>query len=531
MLIVDAETGGIVDANEAAKRLFELPESLDGLNLADCLSFSVDQLKGMLDDAANTGHLDFSDHHAPSRAGRREMQLQGGTVQYGADRRLFLIAHERTADQTDSPAASLDALTGLPNKALLQDRLQQALARARRSKEHFAVLFVDLDNFKAINETHAHFVGDQLLKAFADRLRGFVRATDTVARFGDDKFVVLVTELQDVAHSAILAQKILRSLTTPFDIKGGELRVTASIGISLYHAALTKPDDYLERSDAALSVAKREGRNTYRFHTETLDDLFRTEVAIGTDLHHALDDEELTIQYQPQIDLRTNRVVGLEALARWSHHRRGRVAPAEFIGVAERTNLIVPLGIWVLRQACLQARMWLDQGLLPDVMAINLSPLQFKDQQLVADVRGALGESGVPPERIELEITESVVMESMGGYHATLARLRSDGIRFAIDDFGTGYSSLKYLRSFPADKLKVAQEFVSGVPEDRNDTAIVRATIDLAKDMEMTVIAKGAETAAQVEFLRALRCDQVQGYYFSEPLDPDQATAFLKASK
>ena len=307
--------------------------------------------------------------------------------------------------------------------------------------------------------------------------------------------------------------------------------MTASIGISLYHAALTMPDDYLERSDTALFVAKREGRNTYRFHTETLDDLFRAEVAIGTDLRHALDDEELTIQYQPQIDLRTNRVVGLEALARWSHHRRGRVAPTEFIGVAERTNLIVPLGIWVLRQACLQARVWLDEGLLPDVLAINLSPLQFKDQQLVADVRGALGESGVPAERIELEITESVVMESMGGYHATLARLRSDGIRFAIDDFGTGFSSLKYLRSFPADKLKVAQEFVSGVPEDRNDTAIVRATIDLAKDMEMTVIAEGAETAAQVEFLRALRCDQVQGYYFSEPLDPDQATTFLKERK
>ena len=188
----------------------------------------------------------------------------------------------------------------------------------------------------------------------------------------------------------------------------------------------------IDRSDAALSVAKQEGRNTYRFHTETLDDLFRTEVDIGTDLHHALDDEELTIQYQPQIDLRTNRVVGLEALARWSHHRRGQVTSSEFIGVAERT-LIRLLGIWVLRQVCLQARIWLDQGLLPDVMAINLSPLQFKDQQLVADVRW-LGESGVPPERIEIEITEGVVMESMGGYHATLARLRSDGIRFAIDD-------------------------------------------------------------------------------------------------
>jgi len=531
MLIVDAETGGIVDANAAAKRLFELPDAFGAMTLADCLSISVAQLERILEDTAKTGHLDFCDHQAPSKRGRREIQLQGGAVQFGLQQRLFLIAHERTADEIGSQATSLDPLTGLPNQPLLRDRLQQALARARRSKEQFAVLFLDLDHFKTINETHAHVVGDHLLKAFAERLRGFVRATDTVARFGHDRFVVLVTELQDAAHSAILAQKILRSLATPFEIEGLELRVTASIGISLSHPDLTQPDDYLDRSGAALSVAKREGRNTYRFHTETLDDLFRTEVAIGTDLHHALDDEELTIQYQPQIDLRTNRVVGLEALARWSHPRRGEVAPTEFIGVAERTNLIVPLGIWVLRQACLQARVWLDQGLLPDVMAINLSPLQFKDEQLVAHIRGALGESGVPPERIELEITESVVMESMGGYHATLARLRSDGIRFAIDDFGTGYSSLKYLRSFPAHKLKVAQEFVSGVPEDRNDTAIVRATIDLAKDMEMTVIAEGAETAAQVEFLRALRCDQVQGYYFSQPLDPDQTTAFLKERK
>ena len=356
MLIVDAATGGIVDANAAATRLFELPDEFHSLTLADCLSASVEQLERILEDAAKTGHLDFCDHHAPPKTDRREIQLQGGAAQYGDQQRLFLIAHECTADEVGSQAASLDALTGLPNQALLRDRLQQALACARRSKEQFAVLFLDLDHFKTINEAHEHFAGDQLLKAFADRLRGFVRATDTVARFGDDKFVVLVTALQDAAHSAIPSQKILRFLATPFDIQGAEMRVTASIGISLYHSNLTTPDDYLERSDAALSVAKRKDRNTYRFDTETLDGLFRTEVAIGTDLHHALDDDKLTIEYQPQIDLWTNRVVGLEALARWSHHRRCEVAPAEFIGVAERRNLIVPLGIWVLRQACLQAR-------------------------------------------------------------------------------------------------------------------------------------------------------------------------------
>ena len=534
ILILEAETGRIVDANAAAIRLFDLPSEYGDLNLSAYLSLTPDQFYDTLREAERLGYLEFRDHHAPSATGRRELRLQGGLLRWREHRCVFVIAHESTGLEMGVYAdedAPLDPLTGLPNKALFRDRLEQALARARRSKESFAVLFLDLDHFKDVNDTFGHLAGDELLKAFAERLRGFVRATDTVARFGGDEFVVLVTGLQDASHSAILAQKILRSLSTPFQLDGHKVSVTTSIGISLYHADLDRADDYLERADRALYVAKEEGRNTYRFHTETLDELFRSEVAIGTDLHHALDDEELTIEYQPQIDLRTNRVVGLEALARWKHVRRGQVPPAEFIAVAERTNLIVPLGNWILHQACAQARKWLDQGLLPDVLAINLSPLQFKDQELVANVRSALGESGVPAERIELEITENVVMESMGGYHATLARLRSDGIRFAIDDFGTGYSSLKYLRSFPAHKLKIAQEFVSGVPEDRNDTAIVRATIDLAKDMEMTVIAEGAETAAQVEFLRALRCDQVQGFYFSRPLTPADATDFLKANK
>ena len=246
MLIIDTVTGSIVDANAAATRLFELPDAFGSMTLADCLSVSVEQLERILEDAAKTGHFDFSDHHAPSKVGRREIQLQGGAVQYGTQPRWFLIAHEHTADEPDDQVTSLDPLTGLPNKALLRDRLQQAVAHARRSKEQFAVLFLDLDHFKAINETHAHFVGDQLLEAFADRPRGLVRATDTVARFGDDKFVVLVTELQDAAHATILAQKILRSLANPFKIRGLELRVTASMGISLHHAALTKPDDYLE---------------------------------------------------------------------------------------------------------------------------------------------------------------------------------------------------------------------------------------------------------------------------------------------
>ncbi|MGB0554510.1 MAG: putative bifunctional diguanylate cyclase/phosphodiesterase, partial [Alphaproteobacteria bacterium] len=485
MLILEVETGRIVDANAAAMRLFDLPAEYGDLTFSACLSLTQDQFHDMMREAERLGYLEFRDHHAPSATGHREMRLQGGLLRWRERGCVFVIAHDLSEMEMGAHAdedAPLDPLTGLPNKALFRDRLEQALARARRSKENFAVLFLDLDHFKDVNDTFGHLAGDALLKAFAERLRGFVRATDTVARFGGDEFVVLVTGLHDASHSAILAQKILRSMAPPLQLDGHEVSVTTSIGISLYHAELDQADDYLERADRALYVAKEEGRNTYCFHTETLDELFRSEVAIGTDLHHALDDEELTIEYQPQIDLRTNRIVGLEALARWKHVRRGQVPPTEFIAVAERTNLIVPLGNWVLHQACAQARIWLDQGLLPDIMAINLSPLQFKDQELVANVRSALVESGVPAERIELEITESIVMESMGGYHATLARLRSDGVRFAIDDFGTGYSSLKYLRSFPAHKLKIAQEFVSGVPEDRNDTAIVRATIDLAKD-------------------------------------------------
>ncbi len=534
MLIVDAGTTAILEANAATARLLAFSSGDLPVPLSSVLSLSHENLVSVLENAVRSGHLEFRDHHAPSAAGERSLEFQGGALEWRGERRLLLIAHDLSGLTDISPLAddaTLDPLTRLPNKALFRDRLEQALARARRADEHFAVLFLDLDHFKDVNDTFGHLVGDALLRAFADRLRDFVRATDTVARFGGDEFVVLVTGLQDAAHSAILAQKILRSLATPFQVEGHEIRISTSIGISLYHPELTSPENYLDRADRALYVAKDEGRNTYRFHTETLDELFRSEVAIGTDLHHALEDEALTLHYQPQIDLTTGQIVGVEALARWSHARRGVVPPAEFIPVAERTNLILPLGNWVLHQACRQARIWLDLGLLPDIMAINLSPLQFKDQDLVARVRSALGENGVPAERIEFEITENVVMESLGGSHATLARLRADGIRFAIDDFGTGYSALKYLRSFPAHKLKVAQEFVAGIPGDRNDTAIVRATIDLAKGMDMTVIAEGAETEDQIDLLRRLGCDQVQGYFHSRPLDAEAATAFLKAHR
>ncbi len=526
LLIVGIESSRIITANAAAERL--LPNCRPEAPLSDWLSLSVEDTADLLRRSLADGYLDFRDHHAPVPAGRRKLHLHGGGIDW-ADRNCFLIMVQEVTAPEVPDTAPRDLLTGLPNRALFRDRLEQALARAGRADEQFAVLYLDLDRFEDVDRSLGREVANALLCLFAERLRSFVRATDTVARFGGDEFGVLVTGLQDPAHSAILAQKVLRFLASPFSIGGEEVRVTASIGVSLFHGELNEADDYLDRAKRALRTAKQEGRNTYRFHTETLDELLRSEVAIGTDLHHALEEEELTVVYQPQIDIVTNQIVGLEALARWSHHRRGQVPPTEFISVAERTNLIVPLGNWVFHQACMQARAWLDEGLLPDVMAVNLSPLQFKDADLVAHVRSALGESGVPAERIELEITENIVMEAMGGYHATLARLRSDGIRFAIDDFGTGYSSLKYLRSFPAHKLKIAQEFLTGVPEDRNDTAIVRATIDLAKDMDLTVIAEGAEKAAQVEFLRALRCDQVQGYYFSRPLSPADATAFLKA--
>lgn len=533
MLIVEADDGRIVDANPAACRFYGYAcTAIRGLHIADLSTRPAGAALSALRHAEDDGHQPFEDAHRLSNGEVRDVVVQGSGIDAGGRRLLLAIVREGAATEDGPrPAAlltHLDSLTRLPNKALFIDRLEQSLARARRADEQFAVLFLDLDHFKDVNDTFGHLFGDELLKAFADRLRSFVRATDTVARFGGDEFVLLLTGLQDMTHSAILAQKILRSLATPFEIDGREIRISTSIGISLYHPELTRAEDYIDRADRALYLAKDEGRNTYRFHTETLDALFRVEVALGTDLHHAIERKELHLQYQPQIDLASNRIIGLEALVRWHHERRGNVRPAEFIPVAERTNQIVPLGAWVLRAACRQAHLWLEAGLLPPRIAVNLSPLQFKDAGLVGAIHDVLEETGVPADRLELEITESVIMDSLEDHHATLARLREAGIRFSIDDFGTGYSSLKHLRSFPAYKLKIAQEFIAGVPDDRNDTAIVRATIDLAHDMDLTVIAEGVETAEQAAFLRQLGCHQVQGYLFGRPLDADVATAFLK---
>lgn len=417
MVIIDPAVAAIVSVNAAAARLFDQSGAFDAIPLDPILSIPREDLLELLCQASEAGVLELRDRHAPYRDGRRELEFHGGALDWNGKRCLFATVHDPSETHMangSGDGASLDALTRIPNRELFCDRLAQTLARARRADERFAVLVLGLDRFGGVNEMFGHATGDELLRVFAERMRGFVRETDTVARLGSDQFVVLVTGLQDAAHSVILAQKILRSLANAFEVAGQEIRVTASIGIALYHPDLPSPEDYVDRACRAMDVAKEEGRNTYRLHTETLDELFRSEVAIGTDLHHALEDEDLEVYFQPQVDLRTNQVVGLEALARWSHPRRGAVEPTEFIPVAERTNLIIPLGNWILQAACRQARIWPDDGLLPETLAINLSPLQFKDQSLVAQVRSALGDYGVPPERIELEITESVVMESMG---------------------------------------------------------------------------------------------------------------------
>jgi diguanylate cyclase (GGDEF)-like protein len=423
---------------------------------------------------------------------------------------------------------NFDPVTELPGRALLEDRMRQAMARSARESENFAVLLIDLDRFGTLDETFEDAKGDELLRQFGARLTEYLRETDTVARFGTDEFAILQTDLRDPTHVATLAQKLLDSLSRPFTVGGHDVHTSASIGIAVHDPGVDDVDTLLDRAAQALLQAQEEGGNTYRFHTAARDATARAQVQLSAELHHAIEREDLVLHYQPQIEIESGRTVGLEALVRWEHRERGLIQPDEFIPVAEASGLIVPLGDWALRQACHQARTWLDDGVLPELMAVNVSALQFKDQSLVEQVMDTLAESGLPAERLEIELTESIVMDSMAGYHAILGRLKGHGVSFAIDDFGTGYSSLKYLRTLPVAKLKIDREFVQGAPGDGNDAAIVRAIVDLGHNLGLTVVAEGVETEAQLAFLQGLGCDQAQGDYFSKPLPVDEIDAMLR---
>lgn len=468
--------------------------------------------------------------------GRRRRVEQHAAPLYGHDGRIrsILAVVRDISERADAESqvhylAHYDLLTGLPNRALFRDRLLQAMAQAKRSDTLIAVMFLDIDQFKDVNDTLGHAVGDQLLKEIARRIRSCMREYDTVARFGGDEFGIIQTDVQTVEAAADLAERILALLGEPFHIEGHEIHSGASVGMTIYPFDDAKADGLLKNADMAMYKAKREGRNRFQFYVAELNEIVQRRAALERDLRIALQKQQFRLHYQPQLDLATGRIVGVEALLRWRHPDRGEISPAEFIPVAESSGLIMPIGDWVLRTACREARAWQDAGLPPVRVAINLSAVQFRHRNLLDTVTSALTESGLEPCWLEVELTESLIMRDVRATIDTLRHLHELGVQIAVDDFGTGYSSLSYLTRFPVSKIKLDQSFVRDV-DKRDGAAIARTVIALGHSLNMKVMAEGVETEYQLRFLREHACNEVQGYYFSRPMSAGAIQRLLRGA-
>lgn len=438
------------------------------------------------------------------------------------------ISERKEAEQRISYMASHDALTGLPNRALLQDRIQQTLAHNRRRHQMAALLFVDLDKFKVINDTLGHTVGDSLLKEAAQRLRSEVRSEDTVARQGGDEFIILLSRIKHPQQAGTLAQKLLDTLIQPFVINGHELFISASIGISIFPDDGSEIGTLLQNSDIAMYHAKDMGRSNYQFFSAKMNEQAAERQALGNDLRHAIERNELFLVYQPVVDTLSGDIAGMEVLLRWQHPVIGLVSPVKFIPLAEENGLILSIGEWVLRSACAQVQEWHKQGYQVPRLAINLSAKQFRQKSLVEHIDSILTETGVDPRFIGIEITESMLVQNIDEVVDTLRRLSEMGLEISIDDFGTGYSSLSYLKRFPINKLKIDKSFVDDITTHLDDAAIVKAIIAMAHGLQMKVVSEGVETEAQLEFLRQHGCEHYQGFIFSKPLPANEVTARLQ---
>ena len=435
------------------------------------------------------------------------------------------ITERRQAEEKLRVVATHDPLTALPNRTLLHERLSHALAKAQRHGRLLAVLFVDLDRFKTVNDTLGHEAGDRLLQVTAQRLYDCLRETDTMARQGGDEFVVLMDELTDREAITRVSQRILDAVGQPFVIDGQELHITASVGISVY------PEDgrtLLKNADIAMYRAKEKGKNNFQFYSAQIDNYSVERLALESGLRRALERDEFTLHYQPKVNIASGLITGMEALLRWQHPELGSIAPGRFIPIAEENGLILPIGAWVLKTACIQNRAWQRQGLRRFSVAVNLSPRQFAGETLLDDVKSALDASGLAPSDLELEITESMVMNNPEQAVNLLRQLKDLGIRVAIDDFGTGYSSLAYLKRFPIDSVKVDRSFVVDIPDDIDSMAIAQAVIAMAHNLRLKVVAEGVETEAQLGFLRGEGCDEIQGHYFCEARAAGEISAIMR---
>lgn len=463
-----------------------------------------------------------------------EISLQALANQYGsADHPHLLVALARDITQHKQAEAELnrlayyDILTGLPNRLLFNDRLHQAAADAKRRHHYVALILLDIDRFKVVNDTLGHVAGDQLLQEMGERLKHSIRDGDTIARLGGDEFALIFADISDIRDVAQLAQNLLNHLSIPMEIDGREMYSSASLGITLYPTDTDDIETLVKFADSAMYHAKEQGRNNYQFYSEEMTANAQERLRMESNLRRALDRDELFLHYQPQLDIGSGRILGVEALLRWRTDNDELIPPSDFIPLAEETGLIVPIGEWVLKQACKQLKTWYAMGHTQLTMSVNVASRQFRDIHFGYTVHQTIQELGIPAQSLELEITESVLMENTYVITSVLNELKESGVNLAIDDFGTGYSSLSYLKRFPIDRVKIDQTFVRDLSIDNDDLAIVKAIIAMAKTLRLRVIAEGVETEQQLDLLRKEGCDEYQGYLHARPMNADKVTHLL----
>jgi diguanylate cyclase (GGDEF)-like protein/PAS domain S-box-containing protein len=441
------------------------------------------------------------------------------------------ITHAKGGDDRVEQATHTDGLTGLPNRVLFRERLRRGMMGARLRSAMLAVLFLDIDDFQRINCGLGHCAGDELLHAVGERISAVLRETDTVARLSEDEFAIVLADVDDPTDVAIVARKLVGTFCEPFRVANQDVSVTASVGVALFPDDASDMESLLRDADVAMYHAKQAGRDTYRFFSADMHTRAAQHVSLESDLRRAVEQGEFVLHYQPRIDVKSGDVCGVEALIRWMHPRLGLIPPARFIPIAEQTRLIVPIGEWVLREACRQARAWDADGLGKISVSVNLSAVQFNRRELARDIGSVLMATGLAPELLEVELTESIAMRSPQATIETLVELRAMGVRAAIDDFGTGYSSLSYLKRFPIDALKIDRSFVRDLVDDPDDANIARAIIGLAHNLRLRVVAEGVETPLQQQFLVQSGCDELQGYLTGRPMAPEKVVTLLRETQ
>jgi diguanylate cyclase (GGDEF)-like protein/PAS domain S-box-containing protein len=523
--------GPILDCNDALARTFGYRNRAELLGQSAFSLYNADEdRQRLLAQVREHGSISNAEVRMRRRDGStvwvsENMTLLDGGILEGT---ILDITDRKVAQEQMEYQAYHDILTGLPNRLLFRDRIEIALAHAKRHRTNAAVMFLDLDQFKLVNDTLGHTVGDGLLQEVANRLVASIRADDTVARMGGDEFTVLLTDIKETGSSSIVAQKLLDAISRPMVIEGHEIYATTSIGVALFPDDGSDAETLLRRSDSAMYRAKEAGRNNFQFAPVTTIEMTSERLEIERSLHHAFEREEFVVHYQPMTNLLTGNIVGAEALIRWNHPEKGLMSPDDFIPIAEECGLILPIGEWVLRTAVRQMKAWHpEHGLLR--VAVNLSARQFQQRDLTAMIEKILTEANYPPELLDIEITESTAMHNADVSLAVMNRLRSMGVRISIDDFGTGYSSLSYLKRFPIDTVKIDQNFVRDLSDVSNDGAIITAVISMARALNLRVVAEGVETEAQLAFLRRENCEVVQGFLHSRPVSAAEFDRSLRA--